>query len=420
MQTKIAGPLSTLSFEPNALRVLNAVREYDALSRTDIARVCGISKASVTEIVSRQIHRGLLHEIGKKDSTRNGGKRQTLLRFNPRAGFIAGVEINLTRATIVITDLNATILDRAVVEYHKTSTPDQVFTLIFPVLRTLANRHVNEYSTLVGIGVGLPGLIDSVKGMVMFTYTFRGWQNVDVKSAFELEFSVPVHVENDVNAMTLAESTLGSGKDASDIVFIYVGHGVGAGIYIDGKLHRGVSYSAGEVGYNDVGCVIANHNEFPILYGNQKIIGELLSDQKIVDAVRRQLSQGRTSVLENSSALRVDDILNAANNHDSVSFAVLEEFATIISLVSINLINTLNPELLILSGKVMRPHSLVVELVKKQLRRDQLPAPVDVVKVRPGILGDDAVVLGAVGLVLHSLFESPSPKYKALVNNGSL
>ncbi len=405
--------------EPNGLRVLKTVREHKSLSRTDISRLCGLSKASVSEIVSKHIARGFLDEIGKKDSTRNGGKRQTLLEFNPRAGLIVGVAIDVTQSTVVVADLNATILERAIVE-HASGTPSgDVFRLIFPVVNTLITRYEKNGTKLIGIGVGLPGLIDTISGIVNVADTLQGWKGVDVRSAFEKEFDVPVYVENDVKAMTLAESMFGSGKKADDLVFLWIGYGIGAGIFLDGKLHRGVSYSAGEVGYNEVGYAVSNLDEFPIIYCNQRDFGEMLSDTMLVSAVSKQLKAGRSSILEDSPGLSVFDILRAAEEGDALSNEALSEFATLISIVAINLINTLNPEMLILGGQTMRPHSIVVDLVKKQLRRDLLTAPVEVVQVKAGVLGSDAVVLGAVGLVLYDYFEAPvTPLYVRASRSG--
>jgi len=396
-----------LKSEKTGLRVLKTVRGHRYLSRTDIARMCSLSKASVSEIVNKQISRGLLNEIGKKDSTRNGGKRQTLLEFNPLAGLVVGIEIDVTQSTVIIADLNANILEHAIVEYASGASSDEVFRLIFPVIHTLIGRYENNKTQLVGIGVGLPGLIDTTTGVINVADTLKGWKGLDIRSAFKEEFHVTVYVENDVKAMTLAESMFGSGKAANDLVYLWVGYGIGAGIFLDGKLHRGVSFSAGEVGYNEVGYAVSNPDEFMIMYTRQGDFGDVLSDQNLVDAVKNQIQNGRSSVLADSPEFSVSDILRAADQGDELCISALAEFAMLLSIVAINLINTLNPEMLILGGRTMRPNSMVVELVKKQLRRDLLSAPVDIVKVKAGVLESDAVVLGAVGLVLYEFFEVP-------------
>ena len=407
MDNPILRDWHSLKNEKTGLRVLKTVRSHRCLSRTDIARMCSLSKASVSEIVNKQISRGLLNEIGKKDSTRNGGKRQTLLEFNPMAGLVFGIEIDVTHSTIVVADLNANILEHAIVEYASGASSDEVLGLIFPVIHTLIGRYENNITQLIGIGVGLPGLIDTVTGVINVADTLKGWKELNIRSAFEEEFRVTVYVENDVKAMTLAESMFGSGKAVNDLVYIWVGYGIGAGIFLDGKLHRGASFSAGEVGYNEIGYIVSNPDEFPILYDNQRDFGDVLSDQNLVNSVKQQIRSGRSTMLADSPEFSVSDILRAADRGDELSISALAEFATLLSIVAINLINTLNPEMLILGGQTMRPNSIVVDLVKKKLRRDLLSAPVDIVKVKAGVLENDAVVLGAVGLVLYEFFESP-------------
>jgi len=407
MDNPILRDWHSLKNEKTGLRVLKTVRSHRCLSRTDIARMCSLSKASVSEIVNKQISRGLLNEIGKKDSTRNGGKRQTLLEFNPMAGLVFGIEIDVTHSTIVVADLNANILEHAIVEYASGASSDEVLGLIFPVIHTLIGRYENIKTQLIGIGVGLPGLIDTVTGVINVADTLKGWKELNIRSAFEEEFRVTVYVENDVKAMTLAESMFGSGKTVNDLVYIWVGYGIGAGIFLDGKLHRGASFSAGEVGYNEIGYIVSNPDEFPILYDNQRDFGDVLSDQNLVNSVKQQIRSGRSTMLADSPEFSVSDILRAADRGDELSISALTEFATLLSIVAINLINTLNPEMLILGGQTMRPNSIVVDLVKKKLRRDLLSAPVDIVKVKAGVLENDAVVLGSVGLVLYEFFESP-------------
>lgn len=396
-----------LKNEKTGLRVLKTVRSHRYLSRTDIAQLCSLSKTSVSEIVNKQISRGLLNEIGKKDSTRNGGKRQTLLEFNPMAGLVVGIAIDVTQSMVIIADLNANILERAIVEHASGTSSEDVFRLIFPVIHTFIGRYRDDKTQLIGIGVGLPGLIDTRSGVINVADTLKGWNGLDIRSAFEEEFHVTVYVENDVKAMTLAESMFGSGRTAKDLVYLWVGYGIGAGIFLDGKLHRGVSFSAGEVGYNEVGYAVSNPDEFPILYGKQGDFGDVLSDQNLVDSVKRQIRNGRSSMLEDSPEFFVSDILRAAEEGDEFSILALTEFSTLLSIVAINLINTLNPEILILGGQTMRPNSIVVDLVKKKMHRDLLSAPVDIVKVKAGVLENDAVVLGAVGLVLYEFFEVP-------------
>lgn len=397
-----------LKSDPNGLRVLKTIRECKLLSRTDVSELCGLSKAAVSDIVNKHIERGLVREIGKKSSTPNGGKPQTILEFNPKAGLVAGVEIDVTRSTVILTDLNANILERAIVEFRAGSTANYVFTLIFSVLDSLLKSYERQGIQLMGIGVGLPGLIDTRTGIVTVADTLKGWERIDVRTAFEKQFHVPVHVENDVKARTLAESMFGSGKGVNDLIFLWVGYGIGAGIFLNGKLHRGVSFSAGEVGYNELGFLISDPNEFPILYQQQRYVGELISDSVLVGAVKEHLGRGTGVPLLRDREITVKSIADAAAEGDELCGAALREFATVLSVVAINLINTLNPEMLILGGKVIQTNNFVLDLVRQQLHRDFLTAPVEVVDVKAGVFGDDAVVVGAAGLVLYDFFEEPS------------
>jgi N-acetylglucosamine repressor len=391
------------------MRILRTVRKNKGLSRTEIAHHLGLSKASVTNPVNKLVKRGFLVEVGKKDSSKSGGKRPIVLEFNPSSGIVVGLSIEVNRATVIVVDLNATIIERATVEYSVGAKPEDVFGLVFPVMHTLIDHHLNKNMIFLGIGIGLPGVIDFTTGVVILADTLHGWTGTDLRTLFENEFNVPVFVENDVKAMTLAESLFGNGIGVKDLVYLWVGYGIGAGIILGGNLHRGTSFSAGEVGYNEVSYSIARSDELPLLYREQPNFGDILTDYKLVNSVRDRLKEGLPSVLRANNTITVEDIIEAAGNGDSLCNAALCECASLLSALAITLINTLNPEVLILGGKTLRPPSPVLSIVKEKLHRDKLSAPIDAVDVRPALLDVDGKVLGSVGLVLHEMFDTELP-----------
>ncbi len=394
--------------EATGLRILSLVRKNAGLSRTEIAYRLGLSKASVTQPVNKLLKSGFLIELGKKSSTKNGGKRPTVLGFNPISGIIVGISIEMTSATVIVTDLDAAVADRACVEYGLDSHPDEVLNLILPLIQSLLSKHLKPHTLFLGIGIGMPGLINSHTGTVNYTHTHRGWEGINLRHIFENEFGVPVFVENNVKTMAIGEMLFGSGKGGRDQIFLWVGFGVGAGILLNGKLHRGISFSAGEIGYNKLSHLIANPESLPLLYRNQQNLGEILGDHTLVSSVKQQLALGTQSLLNPDEKITVDAIVDAAGDH--MCHAALEEFGILISIAAVSLINTLNPELFIIGGKSVRSPSPVLQIVKENIRKNTLSTPAELVEVKPAMLGDDGVVLGAVGLVLSEMLDVKNSK----------
>ncbi len=383
--------------EPNEYRILRLVRDAQTISRTEISQQIKLSKPTVSDIVGRLLRGGFLLSVGESTSTTRGGRRRELLRFNPVAGYVIGIDIGMTTCHVAVSDLNANLLARNTFSYRAGSSADVVLGKAADLLGNLLRSKGFENEKLVGVGVGLPGLIERKTGIIRVADTLAGWQGTNIRTFFEERFRVPVYVENDVKARALAEYLFGTGKGIWDQVFVWIGDGIGAGIIIDGKLHHGITESAGEIGYNELGCAIADRKRFPLLYRGQRDFGDILSDSVMIKAYRRHRN-GRKPI-------DVRSVLQAASSGEKTAQQLLDEVASLTSIVCIHLINTLNPELIVIGGKIVEEDGIVLKLVQQKVKDDILSVPAEATKIRPASLGRDGVVLGAVGLVLYDLFK---------------
>lgn len=381
--------------EPNEVRVLRLVRDIGQISRIEIARICELSKASVSDIVLQLIEAGFLQETGKAESTQKGGRKRILLRFQPLAGIVAGVDIKLNHTKVALTDLNATLLAEESFSYDVGIALSHVIHKIIETVDVLLRHSSGRRSKLVGIGIGVPGLIDYSTNALRFEHTMKDWQGESLSQEIETRFKVPVYAENDVKAMTLGEYLFGAGKGIRDLIHIWLGDGIGAGIIINGKLHRGITSSAGEIGYNELGYGLRSNPKQSLLYHGQNDFGELLSAKNLVDSYRRKTGTDST----------IDEILMNAGRSEQLALELIEEFASFVSNICINLINTLNPEAIILGGQLVQGSEVIVQKVRAKIREDILSVPAEAVRIKPAELGESATVIGAAGLVLYELFE---------------
>lgn len=389
--------------EPNEYRILRLVRESEVISRTEIARRCKISKPTVSEIVNRLLKGGFLAHVGESESTSRGGRKRELLRFNPHAGYVVGIDIRRTECIVAVTDLNANVLATEAFEHTVQTSSDSVLKDIAKAIEHLLIGKKRFSEKCVGIGIGLPGLIDHTTGVVKLADTLRGWEGVDLRSYFRRKFDVPVYVDNDVKTRTLAEFLFGAGRHVNDQVFLWVGEGIGVGIIIDGKLHRGITESAGEIGYNELRFGSSGKELFPLLYDGQRDYGDILANSEIVRRYRANAKNVRNA--------SIDSILHGAQNGESLAVDLMDEAVLLISILCINLINTLNPQLLVLGGQMMESGTFVLDRVRRRVREDLLSVPAEAVTVVTSQLNKhDGVVLGSVGLVLYDLFKPARTK----------
>lgn len=389
--------------EPNEVRVLRLVRDHGMISRIEIAKATGLHKATVTELVSRLIAAGFLVDTGVLGARRKAGRKRRMLRFQPLSGVVAGVDIRLTRATVAVTDLNAQVLIHDSFEYDPGDSADQVLERIAAMIRNLMKATRNPLSKLLGIGIGVQGIIDCSTNTLVLSYGKKAWMGESLGARLEREFSIPVYVENDVKTMALGEYLLGAAKGIKDFVHIWVGEGVGAGIMIRGQLLHGISSSAGEIGSTLLSASAVNEKTFPFTFRNQEIFGEILSDANLIESYRQH------SPPENGHSITVPYIAERARLGDPAAQQVINEFISLLSILSVTLVNTLNPELIVIGGKLAQAFPACAEMLQHRIHESVLTPPAEAVRVRCAANGERGVLLGAAGLILYDLFE-PVPR----------
>ena len=385
--------------EPNEVRILRLVRDRGEISRIEIAKATTLHKATITDLVSKLIRAGFLEETGEVEIRKRVGRKRILLRFRPQAALVIGVDIRMAHAMVALTDLNAHILRQESFHYAIDATPKEVLTHVATTIHALLGATELSPSKLVGIGIGVQGVIDYPTNTLVLSQNKKQWQGESLSADLESQFNVPVYVENDVKTMALGEYLLGSAKGTKDFVHIWVGDGVGAGIMINGRLLHGITSSAGEIGFNGLEFSSFYEEKFPLTYRGQIMFGEILNDANFVESYRRATHQS------DQVELTVSSIAEKANEGDRTAKEVIEEFASLLSILCINMVNTLNPAIIIIGGKLAQSYPKIAMMLQERIHRDLLAAPAEAVKVRPAMHGESGVILGAAGLVLYELFE---------------
>jgi len=401
----------------NELNVLRFIKENVPVSRAEIAKQYHLSKAAVSDIISRLINQGYVSEIGVGISTRRGGRRPIMLKFNNTAGFVIAVEIKRSFTRIALLDMDVNIHDLRTVEYAEGVKFDQITQKVFPIISEYLKYKWVKNAKPIGIGIGMPGIIDYEIGCVKVSDTLHSWEDVPIHKIFEEEFSMQVILENDVKALTLGECLFGQVKTCGNLVNLWIGDGIGAGIIINGSLIRGVTASAGEIGYDELGFFIRDPNEFPLLFRGQKDFGDILSNKLLLQAAQEAINSTHYKTCLKRNSLTVENIVSAAENSDELALKLLEEFANILGILCINMVNMLNIEVLILSGELIRKSNMLVNLVRKKVHQDILREPAQAVKIISATLDETGVLKGAAGLVLEDLFYHPTiniHKYRSI------
>ena len=390
----------------NQQLVLQLIQGRGPISRSEITQISGLSPASISGITSALIELGLVHEAGEVEGTGRAGRRAVLLRLNPQVGYVVGVKLAMHTITCVVTDLDANVLhsleqplppaNPAVAPFDPEAT---IRTTIEAVESLLGGAEIKP-GRLLGIGVGVNGTVDTEAGISCVAPHF-GWHNVSVATPLAKHFGIPVYLENDARALTIAEQWFGAGREVENFVTVVIGYGVGAGIVANGQLYRGASSGAGEFGH-----VILQQKGPACSCGKRGCLEALAGVPAIVRQLGEALAAGEPSVLTRDEALTLEAVARAADLGDPLTLRVLEAAGRWLGLGMVGLVNILNPELVVLNGEALRLGHAYLGPMEAVLREYAFAGMGDSLRIiiEPG--GNEVWARGAACVVLSSLFDS--------------
>lgn len=367
--------------------VLNYVREREPISRAEIARETDLQRSTISAIVEALTAEGLVEEVGEGEST--GGRRPTLLRLRTKEAIAIGVAITPTHTTVATSDLAGRIVEQK--EFLTDPDPDKTLPDVIGVVREFSARN---QGSIEAVGVSLPGLVDPSTGNAVYVPYFK-WRDIAISKMISAAVGLPVIIDNDANAVALAELWFGRPEvsDARDFILVLVAEGVGTGIIFDGQVYRGQRGAAGEFGH----MVIGTHAPVPCSCGNHDC-WEAFSSERA--ALARYL---KLSGEENQRPFGFRELVDQALRGEANAKAALIETAHYLGVGISNLVVGFSPEAVVVGGEIARAWPLVesalTETIEHSVRRG-LPSA----KILPSTLGEKPTLRGALSLVLASKF----------------
>jgi glucokinase-like ROK family protein len=355
----------------------------------------GLSRSTISAIVAELKSAHLVVETpppaGKSRS--RGGRPPATLQLRGESGAAIGIDFGHSHVQVAVADLHMNLLahrfrDLAVDGAASTA----IQAAVEMVDEVLAEAQVNR-ADVIGVGIGVPGPVDRARGLVGSATILPGWVGVRVAHEMQKRLELPVEIDNDANLGALAELTVGAARGAQQVVYVKASTGIGAGLIIGGRLHRGVSGTAGEIGHTTI-----DENGALCYCGNRGCLETVAAAGAIVNLVR----QGR-------GELSFTRILAMAEAGDPVCRRAVSDAGRQIGVAVAGLCNLLNPEMVVVGGLLSRAGELVLDQVRESVRRCAVAAAADRVQVVPAVLGDRAELIGALALVVRG----PNPVFAA-------
>ncbi|HET8646580.1 MAG TPA: ROK family protein, partial [Vicinamibacteria bacterium] len=227
------------------------VDQTEPFTRAALIEATGLSAPTVGSLVSHLMRTGIVRDLGTGPS--RGGRRPSFMEFNARHGYIAAIDVGPTQTRLAVADLRGEVLASDVVATPSGVSPEALLTRLAEALRAVMVGAHLPLARLVAVGAGAPGAVAWTTGVVTFAPNLGGWSQVPMRQVLERELDVPVIVENDVNLAILGERWRGAARGHETCAYITVGTGIGAGIIVDGVLHRGHHFIAGEIAFMCMG-----------------------------------------------------------------------------------------------------------------------------------------------------------------------
>jgi glucokinase-like ROK family protein len=382
----------------NRSTVLNVVKSEGPVSRTEIVRLSGLSPATVSEITADLIAEGLICEKTAGDST--GGRPPILLTLTQDAAYVVGLKLAEGHVSAAITDIEANILSTLTVPAAGMHAVERAVVTLGKVVEQVIAEASVPRERVTGVGIGLAGVIDAEGGLCRFS-PILGWRDVPLKQLVEERIGIPVYIDNDVNTLAMAEKWFGAGQDVDDFLVVTVGRGVGLGIVVNGQFYRGTRGGGGEFGHT----VLAPDG--PLCdCGKRGCLEAYVADPALVRAAQEAVARSELSGVS-ADELTVEQVTELAQAGNETLRAIFGQAGEILGMGIANLLNILNPALVIVSGEGVRAGDLLFEPMREAVARcvfDGLEQDTEIVIQD---WGDEAWAWGAASLVLQEIFKSP-------------
>ncbi len=368
----------------NERLMLAQVRTAGPVSRTDLARMSGLSKPTVTVALGNLERDGLVRVAGLRTGLR--GPAAVLYEVRPEAGYVLGLDVGREYLRAALADLSGAVRARASRRVHAASAPGRVSEMISLAdeMATTAGIRRSRFSQVV---VGSPGVYEPERGALVAARNLPGWERPGVVHELRAVFGKSTALENDVDLAALAERDHGHGKEFATFCFVSVGTGIGMGLVIDGRLRRGAHGAAGEIAYLPIG-----NEDVPLSEIRKR--GQLEAVASAAAVVRAARRMGM------SGSLTARRVFAAAADGDARAVAAVAAEAELVARAVGSVVAVVDPELIVLGGGIGRAPGFAAAVAAALV-----PFVPFVPEIRVSALGDDGVVDGCLAAGLEMAWE---------------
>ncbi|AKU18021.1 ROK family transcriptional regulator [Luteipulveratus mongoliensis] len=366
----------------NRQTVVHALLANGPATQAELARQTGLSNATVSNIVKELAQEGL----AVTEPTTSSGRRALSVRLQGTRAVAAGFDVGRRHLRVVLATVGYEVLAEDAIALPIGHSAEDGLDAAAAMLDKLVDKAGIERRAVIGAGVGLPGPIERERGTVLDGAILPAWIGTNVPKAFGERLGLEVLVDNDANLGAMAEIAWGERQDATELIFVKVGTGIGAGLVIGGKLHYGALGTAGEIGHTTV------DPQGPFCRcGNRGCLETLASTSTMIES----LAPSTTGPVSTA------DIVRRGLEGDSATLRVIDDAGFVLGRVMASLANFVNPQVIVVGGPLAALGDAFLDPIRRGLVRHAVPVVGETTQIVVSSLGDRAEALGAASLVLQ-------------------
>jgi len=382
---------------PHVPALLQLIWEEGDISRAELAKRTGLSRSTVSEIVGELLATHLVAEVGTGES--QGGRRPIVLRFQYDGFGIVGIDMGATHVGVAVTNLRGEVSSWEERSHPVREDPRGTQALVFELVERSLRRAGQDLKRLLAIGLAVPSPVDPRRPDHLSEVVMPAWAGRSLVKPLHDRFQLPVVVDNDANLGALAEHWWGAGRGVDDSVYIKVATGVGSGHIIGGRIYRGASGTAGEIGH------LAIDTQGPVcICGLRGCLATFIGTPALVARTLTLLPKHPRSLLAHKK-IDITAIEDAALAGDPLGLQVVEEAADRLGIAVAGMLNLMNPAVVAIGGSLARLGELLIRPLRESVRRRSWVSSVAATKIVASELGVRNVAVGASTLVLQNALE---------------
>ena len=377
--------------------IVKLLQQKELCTRAEIAKLTGLTQASITKIVSSLIDMGIVLEVG---SVKGEGNRRAIgLRLNSEENRVIGIKFSRWLIEAGVFDISGKNYSRDSFEFDMNEDPAKVLSRLKSNIHEMLEKHKN----IVAVGMAVPGPYLRQEGHIAIVTRMSKWHDVDFVKEFKDEFSRPFFIEQDANSGAMAEWWFGNHeKPMESLAYMLVGEGVGSGIVENEKLILGKLGAASEVGHisidvNGKRCECGNYGCLE-MYCSAPVM--LQRAKQEMPEIFKEKHEGRTREHEM--------IFEAARQGNKKALALLKEMARYISYGCVNLINAYNPDIIVIGDLMAKAGDLILEDIKNFTEERAIPELYEKTKIMISELEVDPTLYGAAAIATDRVLRKPS------------